>query len=201
MAALMKPTLSPEQQADILKQVGGMLRDARQAFKLELAPVSRDIHIPVSYLEALEKGDWSPLPGEVYARGYLKKYGEYLGFDQKTMIDRLQPPPPIADPIITPVLRQHRRPINVRPFLLLFAVVFAGIGVAALLSIPPKPQTTYAVQPVPESLVHYLDTEPLTPFYHYSCLQDTDTSTALWGCYAALRAEYHPVFPELFLKR
>jgi cytoskeleton protein RodZ len=180
------------------KEVGGMLRDARMAKKQELSVIGKEIHLPIAYLQALEAGDWSQLPADVYARGYVKKYAEYLGYDPAVMIAKLHPAPPVADPIRTPVLHPHRKNINIQPFLLLLALVFAGIGLVALLSAPTPSRTSQKVKTIPSTLTHYLDNTPLTPFYRYSCLEAV-RDEALWECYAELRAmaddiSQHPLF-------
>ncbi len=168
------------------RDVGGMLKDAREGMQLERAPIAGTLHIPVAYLEALEKGDWSVIPGEVYGRGYVRKYAGYLGFDPQKMLEQLHPLPPVQEPIRTPVLRSHKPPINFRPFLFVGALLFAGVGLAALLSTPPVPVAKEQIKPLPATLTQYLDTTPALPFYRYTCLQHADVET-LWSCYGASR--------------
>jgi hypothetical protein len=130
-------TFPSDAQASAQRDVGGMLRDARIGMKLEHAPIASSLHIPVSYLAALEKGDWSAMAGDVYARGYIKKYAGYLGFDPQKIMDQLHPVVLSKEPIRTPLLRSHRPPINLQPLLLIGALIFAGVGLAALLATPP----------------------------------------------------------------
>jgi cytoskeletal protein RodZ len=47
--------------------------------------VERDTKIRAKYLGALEDGDFSDLPGDVYARGFLRNYATYLGLDADEM--------------------------------------------------------------------------------------------------------------------
>jgi cytoskeletal protein RodZ len=48
---------------------------------VDLYRVERDTKIRVKYLAALEDGDFGDLPGDVYARGFIRNYATYLGLD------------------------------------------------------------------------------------------------------------------------
>lgn len=62
-----------------VKSIGEDLSQARRKFNLSLAAVEHRIGIGKQYLEALENNDWGFLPGEVYAKNFLKRYGDFLG--------------------------------------------------------------------------------------------------------------------------
>jgi hypothetical protein len=61
--------------------VSERLRAARQAKGLDLFRVERDTKIRMRFLEAIEDARYGDLPGEVYARGFLRNYAAYLGLD------------------------------------------------------------------------------------------------------------------------
>ncbi len=61
--------------------VGEKLRDAREIRGVDIFRVERDTKIRSRYLTALEEGDFTDLPGDVYARGFLRNYASYLGLD------------------------------------------------------------------------------------------------------------------------
>ncbi len=61
--------------------LGEELLKARKSFNLSLKAVEHKIGIAEKYLSALENGDWEALPGEVYAKNWLRKYALFLGFD------------------------------------------------------------------------------------------------------------------------
>jgi len=61
--------------------VGEKLREARETRGVDLFRVERDTKIRVKYLGALEDGEFADLPGDVYARGFLRNYASYLGLD------------------------------------------------------------------------------------------------------------------------
>jgi cytoskeletal protein RodZ len=61
--------------------VGERLREARDIRGVDLYRVERDTKIRSKYLAALESGEFTDLPGDVYARGFLRNYATYLGLD------------------------------------------------------------------------------------------------------------------------
>lgn len=61
--------------------VGERLKHARERQGLPLGEISRILKIPLKSLEALEEGVHEALPADVYARGFVKAYAEYLGAD------------------------------------------------------------------------------------------------------------------------
>jgi len=61
--------------------LGQQLEQARYKTGLSLKLISKHINISADYLEALEKNNWSKLPGEIYAKNFLKKYCEFLKID------------------------------------------------------------------------------------------------------------------------
>jgi len=61
-----------------VESLGNKLKTAREEKSLTYSEVSRETNIATRYLEALEKEDFSVFPGEPYALGFLKNYGEYL---------------------------------------------------------------------------------------------------------------------------
>jgi cytoskeleton protein RodZ len=89
-------------------EVGRLLREARQARGEDLYDVADYLRIKPAYLLALEEGNFRALPGQVYAVGFLRTYGDYLGLDGTDLVERARreralatapehaPPPPLA---------------------------------------------------------------------------------------------------------
>ncbi len=71
--------------------LGETLRQARLDKGVSLADAARETRIRRSYLEALEAEDAAALPPQVYTRGFLKTYAEYLGLSPESMVDLYQP--------------------------------------------------------------------------------------------------------------
>jgi len=51
-----------------------------------LGEASRSTRIQVKYLEYLEEGTYDKLPVDVYVRGFLRSYAEFLGVDEKILV-------------------------------------------------------------------------------------------------------------------
>lgn len=62
-------------------KVGAQLRGARERQGLALGAVARSLRIPEKTLRALEEGEFSSLPADVYVRGFLRQYAAVLGLD------------------------------------------------------------------------------------------------------------------------
>jgi transcriptional regulator with XRE-family HTH domain len=78
--------------------IGQRLKAEREEQRLTFENVFEATRIRIQYLQALEADDLSIMPSPVQARGYLRNYAEYLGFDVDLMLDEMrtltiQPPP------------------------------------------------------------------------------------------------------------
>ncbi|HLO15701.1 MAG TPA: RodZ domain-containing protein [Anaerolineales bacterium] len=70
--------------------IGQRLKAEREEQRLTLEKVFEATRIRVQYLQALEADDLSVMPSPVQARGYLRNYAEYLGFDVEQMLAELR---------------------------------------------------------------------------------------------------------------
>lgn len=70
--------------------VGEVLRRNRVFYEKSIRDVEIVLRIRASYLEALERGEFSRLPGRVYAIGFVRSYAEYLGLDPDAMIRKFK---------------------------------------------------------------------------------------------------------------
>lgn len=68
-----------------IKQLGEMFRSKRQEMNLSLKEVENATSIRSGYLEAIEEGNVSQFISAIYAQGFMKQYGSFLGID----IDRI----------------------------------------------------------------------------------------------------------------
>ena len=64
-----------------IKTIGYILKEKRKEKMLELKQVSDIIRIRIDYLQALEDGDYTKFPSEVYLKGFLKNYAKFLGIN------------------------------------------------------------------------------------------------------------------------
>lgn len=77
---------SAESETERGSSLGDQLRAERERRGLRLEQASEATKIRRCYLEALERQDWDILPAGVFARGYLRSYGEYLGLDVERLL-------------------------------------------------------------------------------------------------------------------
>jgi hypothetical protein len=91
--------------------VSEKLRAARQAKGLDFFRIERDTKIRTRFLEAIEDGRFEDLPGEIYARGFIRNYAAYLGLNADAVeaqwrVETGQPAPPPLTPKIKPTPRE-----------------------------------------------------------------------------------------------
>ena len=55
------------------------LKEIRQSSGVEIGEISRKTFINSRYLRAIEEGDFSVVPGDIYVRGYIKEFARCLG--------------------------------------------------------------------------------------------------------------------------
>ena len=61
--------------------VGDSLRDARTAANLGVSEVASKLNLTISAVESLEANQFERLPGNTFARGYIRSYAKILGLD------------------------------------------------------------------------------------------------------------------------
>jgi cytoskeleton protein RodZ len=67
--------------------VGKTLREARTRRKVDLAEVEAATKIRSRYLRAIENEEWDLLPGETYARAFIRAYAAHLGLDGERLAE------------------------------------------------------------------------------------------------------------------
>jgi len=123
--------------------VGKKLHEARTRKKLSLQEVEEATKIRGRYLGAIESDDWDQLPGDTYARAFIRTYGRFLGLDGDRLAEehrrsrgtaRPGERLPRVDPKPRPVVRERRfgrRGISPRAL----AVGVTTLVIAALLAV------------------------------------------------------------------
>lgn len=107
--------------------------------KIDINEVEVRTKIRAKYLRAMENDEWDLLPGEVYAKSFLRTYGAFLGLDTRQLMDdfkRLHEHPSDHElrPIVPPGRDRDRgsRGPRVPPWAVI-AVVLVGVVVALYL--------------------------------------------------------------------
>ncbi|HXW50934.1 MAG TPA: RodZ domain-containing protein [Candidatus Acidoferrales bacterium] len=92
-----------------MEALGEQLRTARTKLGLTAAAVANTLRIRTSFVEAMEREDWSVLGAPVYVRGFLRNYAKLLGLNAEDLVELLpedqrvvvQPPEPPTTAIAT----------------------------------------------------------------------------------------------------
>jgi len=73
--------------APMLSQTPGqLLREQREARSLSVQQVADELHLTMHFIRALESDAYDKLPGDVFARGYLRSYASLLQLDPDQMM-------------------------------------------------------------------------------------------------------------------
>jgi hypothetical protein len=73
-----------------MADIGSTLREARMRDRIDISEVEAQTKIRAKYLRAIENEEWDLLPGPVYAKSFLRTYGDYLGLDSRMLIDEFK---------------------------------------------------------------------------------------------------------------
>lgn len=66
--------------------LGEKMKRARNEKRITLSEISKNTKIQMEYLESLESGDYKALPADVYVRGFIKSFAEYVGINDEYLI-------------------------------------------------------------------------------------------------------------------
>lgn len=119
-------------------QIGEKLREARLEKGYSLDDVSQRTKIQIRHLKAIEENNFSMIPGNFYARVFIKEYANVVDLDFKALMDEHQHEIPSSEQQVdyTQLSRTRRKSTSSKPspfatimptiivFVLLFGVVF-----------------------------------------------------------------------------
>ena len=69
-----------------MNDLGTILKTEREKKSINLRQVEEDTGIRCSFIKAIEEGKYDVLPGEVYLKGFIRNYGNYLGLDGSKLV-------------------------------------------------------------------------------------------------------------------
>ncbi len=69
-----------------MKEIGAKYRQAREEKNITIESVSEQTKIQKRFLRAIEEGFWDIIPGEVYLRGFLRTYADFLDLDAREIL-------------------------------------------------------------------------------------------------------------------
>jgi cytoskeletal protein RodZ len=151
--------------------VGELLKKAREESGKNLKEISEILKIRLDYLRAIEEGDFKQLPEEVYIKGYIREYAEFLHIDPETALSAyvIQTSPPQDDKGETPtkITSDHKKS-KTTYILVPLVLVVLGLILFFLLHSPKKEheisQTPVKTEKViPSSIVKQPEEKPQIP--------------------------------------
>ena len=112
--------------------LGSLLRRSREELHIELDEVVRVTRIRRHYLEALENEEWSELPpSQVFVKGFLRSYAEFLGLDKEMVINYYLRISPFQKD--EPHVLKEIRPQSARWYLIIIISILALALIAAII--------------------------------------------------------------------
>ena len=114
-----------------MESIGRYLKNERELRHVSLEELSQTTRIPMKMLRNIEDDRFDDLPGEVFARGFLRSYARTLGVDDARVLERYEahrcPVEITAAPItaITPPERGRRFGVAIALVILLILFTLA----------------------------------------------------------------------------
>ncbi len=113
-----------------MQSIGRYLRRERELRQLSIEELAQTTRIPLKMLLRIEEDRFDELPGEVFARGFIKSYARALGIDSSPLLEtygRGREPEEAPAPItaITPPERGRRFGIAIALVILLILFTLA----------------------------------------------------------------------------
>ena len=71
-----------------MSSVGEILKNTREAKGITIEQVAEATSIRVLYLNAIEKEEFKLIPGEVYLKGFIRNYANYIGLNGPAMVEK-----------------------------------------------------------------------------------------------------------------
>jgi len=88
-----------------MESIGAYLQRERELRQVSLEELVQVTRVPLKMLQHIEHDAFDALPGDVFARGFVRSYARALGldadevlarFDRSRKVDLTAPPPPLA---------------------------------------------------------------------------------------------------------
>jgi len=132
-----------------LETVGELLRKEREKKGFSLKDIENAVNIRVLYLDAIEKGDYHVIPGEVYLKGFIRNYANYLDLNGSEIVNLYRMNQNFDKPAISEPIVPQKKPSNTgkknlkgRTLLIGLAALTIVLGVSwRLLSSTPSSTT------------------------------------------------------------
>ena len=138
-----------------LQRIGSLLEEERKRKGLSIAEVSDRLALRKTFIEAIERGDLTRLPHEVYVRGYVREYAKLLGvLPEIQVLLREKEETETSEEIDKPKERRPRFVFKVRRdvlFLLCLVAVLVFFSVEGKRKIAPKREAFETIEFAPQA--------------------------------------------------
>ena len=115
-------------------KVGQILRNVREEKHRSLSQVAAAIHVREENLHLLEEGYYRDLPADVYVRGFLRSYAEYLGLNESKILRLYDKERGIQEHLEDKKIDPADRPKKIRSPLLIPRLVQTAVIVAVIVA-------------------------------------------------------------------
>ena len=95
--------------------IGKVLQDARIAKNISLDTAAQETNIRKAYLDAIEQNDFATLQGDVFVKGIMRTYGNYLGLDGAKLVEEYKAANAGNRPVKNNNAIRESRDVKVRP--------------------------------------------------------------------------------------
>ncbi len=74
-------------QSAVVAHPGQLLREAREAAGIDQRELAEELYLTLHYVQAIEAGEFSRLPGATFVRGYLRSYAKRMGIPEHRVLE------------------------------------------------------------------------------------------------------------------
>ena len=118
-----------------MDSIGAYLRRERELRHVSLEELVQITRVPLRMLQRIEEDRFDELPGEVFARGFLRSYARALGLDCEDVLTRFGEGRKVEALVPAPLLASVQTPERGRRFGIAIALVILVILFTLALSI------------------------------------------------------------------
>lgn len=78
--------IEPQNKIEKMLTAGQVLKTYRERYGFDLKEISASTKIPLHQLQAIEKDEYGTYESQVFVRGFVRNYAEYLGLDKEKVL-------------------------------------------------------------------------------------------------------------------
>lgn len=163
------------------EKIGLLFKEARESKNITIAEASQELHIRQLYINSIESGSLSALPGHVYKIGFIKTYARFLNLNEKQILKDFNLQEEIAPDYSSfnySIPIEHQKRPNIKVILGATTLLFIG-SVTLYVSnnthdegsvVVSKIDTSAQIQPPPSSVII-----PATPTASPAAVDETSS--------------------------